>query len=196
MVERPETVTLWEVPLLPLSNLPARLADGADPDGRQNNQPRCEVAKEGVGVQDVESVVDQRQQEHACQRPPDRALTAIDAGSAQYDGGDGLQFHPLSGRGLTKGHPACRDDRGQSGGKSRQSEGRDLDPVGADARQDRRLFIAPHRKHPPSEGGAGQKERQDQGEGDHDPDRIEDAQKPAPAQPDELVDPGRDQPPV
>ena len=49
---------------------------------------------------------------------------------------------------------------------------------------------------PPTEGGLRQQEGQDHRETDHDPDRVEYAEKGAATQPNERVDPHRNQPPV
>jgi transposase InsO family protein len=49
----------------PSADVLASPAGGAERHRRDDDQPSCQVLEEGVGVQDIESVADQRQEQHA-----------------------------------------------------------------------------------------------------------------------------------
>ena len=66
-------------------------AQGVDRDRGDDDHPAQHVLEEGVDLELVEEIVEQRQDEHARDRPQHAALAAGERGAAEHDGRDRLQ---------------------------------------------------------------------------------------------------------
>src|SRR6185503_4679748 len=94
------------------------------------------------------AVADQRDEEHADDRSPNRAGTAEDARSAHHDSGeDGERKARVARRCLSTEDAGGVDDPGEAGRAAAEHEREDADAVDADAREPRGLRVAAGRVH-------------------------------------------------
>lgn len=113
--------------------------------GGQNNKSLDDVLQREMDAGLVQSFVENADNDSADERARHRPDPARKARAADNHGGDGIEFEPLSGRGLRRVELRRVNDPGQTGKRRAQHINDNLVARNSDARKARRLAVASNR---------------------------------------------------
>lgn len=103
-------------------------------------------------MREIQEIADQRDDDHADNGAQDVALAAIEAGAADHDGGNHLEFQAARRICLNRADAGEQQVSGEGGGEPDDDHADNLHPVGADAREHRDGTVRPDRIDPFAEG--------------------------------------------